>query len=151
MRRRKRVFNSMEGGKDIQRKRHIDASTVQSKSYRPKNPDNPYADIERAEAESKPKYSPRVALTSCHSSSCCPAALTSQLDLQPCLCPCPWPWRLWWHRSFWPFAFRFGRPFPSSPSLSSSCRLLTSSHPDLTIPVKRDSRSGRVSERWPPQ
>src|SRR6267154_5947534 len=95
----------MEGGKDEQRKRHVVASRVQSKPYRARKPDSPYTDIELAEAESEPKHSPRVALTSCHPSSCRPAALTSQLGLRPCLCPCPWPWRPWRHRLSCPFAF----------------------------------------------
>src|SRR5882757_4758614 len=146
MRRRKRTSSSTEGGRDEQRKRHELTSKVQSKSYKLRKSERPEEDTERAEAESEPKNSPRAALTSCHPSSCRPAALTSQRDLQPCLCPCPWPWRLWWHQLFWPFAFLLGRSFPSSPSPSSSCLRPTSSHPAWTSPTKRDSRSGRVSE-----
>src|SRR6267154_4977178 len=101
----------MEGGKDEQRKRHVVASRVQSKPYRARKPDSPYTDIELAEAESEPKHSPRVALTSCHPSSCRPAALTSQLGLRPCLClslPSPSRRRRLW--LCWPFAFRWWRP-----------------------------------------
>src|SRR6266853_6451165 len=86
MRRRKRTSSSTEGGRDEQRKRHELTSKTQSKSYKLKKSAQPEEDIERAEAESEPKNSPRVAPTSCHPSSCRPAALTSQPGLRPCLC-----------------------------------------------------------------
>src|SRR5258706_14709170 len=138
----------MEGEKDEQRKRHVEASKVQSKSYNSKKSYSPKRDTERAEAESVPKHSPKVALTSCHLSSCRPAALTWQLSLRPWPCLCPWTSRPRRLEPFWPSVFRWWRPFPSPSPFSSRP---TSSHPASTSPVNRDSRSGRVSERSPPQ
>src|SRR5258706_10152557 len=137
MRRHKRTFNNREGWKDKQRKRQSVASKFQSKPYLTEKSYSPYTETEHAEAESIPKQSPKAALTSCHPSSCCPAALTSQWDLQPCLCPCPWTWhpqQLW---LFWPFCFRWRWSSLSSPS--PSWIRLTSSHPASTSPVNRDS------------
>src|SRR5258706_13732227 len=116
MRRRKRTFSNMEGWKDIQRKRQSVASKFQSKPYSTEKSYSPYTETGHAEAESVPKQSPKAALTSCHPSSCCPAALTSQRDLRPCPCPCPWTWRprrLW---LFSPFCFDWRPTFLSSPS-----------------------------------
>src|SRR5258706_3563075 len=118
----------MEGGRDIQRKRHDVANKVQSRSYKPRKSYKPNVETEQAEAESVPKHSPKVALTSCHLSSCCPAVLTSQRVLRPCPClSCLWTWRPRRLGPFWPFSFRLWQSSLSFPSPASPRR--TSCHP----------------------
>src|SRR5258706_8321280 len=146
----KREFKIETGGRDIQRKRQLPESKTQSKPYTSKNENSPNVYTGRAEAASVPKQSLKVALTSCHPSSCCPAALTSQRVRQPCPCLLLWTSRPWRLGPCQPFSFWWWRSFLSSPSPSCSFRP-TSSHPSSTSPVKRVSKSGMVSERWPAQ
>src|SRR5258706_3563436 len=126
----------MEGWKHRQRKRQLVESKFQSKLYSTEKSYSPYTETEHAEAESVSKPSPKVALTSCHPSSCCPAALTSQRVRRPCLCLLPWTWKSPRRLGlFWPFSHLFWRSCLSSPSPSSFRP--TSSHPASTSPVKR--------------
>src|SRR5258706_9258411 len=100
----KREFKIMEGRKDIQRKWQDETSRVQSKLYSIKN--SPRQDTESTKAESIPKRKPKAAPTSCHLSSCCPAALTWQQDLRPWPCLFPWTLHPWQLGPSWPFVFQ---------------------------------------------